>query len=257
MKHFSLFFKSLYGSVYIRIIVGYLRWFYYYKIKKSFQFLKIKNGITGTINHNKQVFNKFPLTDFTMKRMDRLIAVIKSLELIADQSNFLIIGPRTESDIYKIIYNYPQSKINAIDIISYSPLIDLQDAHCTNFNSNSFECIISGWVLKYSTNKEKMMNEMIRVVKNEGLIAIGIEYLDDKLKNFYKKKREVNYLNPNDNFEEINSVNDIEMILKKISVNYRIIYEYDALLKNKKIEEIYKITKLHSTQIMICFQIFK
>ena len=47
------------------------------------------------------------------------------------------------------------------------------------------------------------------------------------------------------------------MILKKISVNYRIIYEYDALLKHKSIDEIYMITKLHGSQIMVCFQIFK
>ena len=55
----------------------------------------------GTISHNKTAFLKFPMPDFTMKRMDRLIAIVKSMEFIEDYSNILIIGPRTESDIMK------------------------------------------------------------------------------------------------------------------------------------------------------------
>ena len=256
MKHIKLFFYTFYGSIYFRILIGYIRWFFFFRVKRNFKFLNIKDSVEGTVTHNKSALVRFPLTDFTIKRMDRLIAIIKATEFIGDNYNFLIIGPRTESDIMKLKYNYPEGTIRAIDIISYSPWIEIQDAHYTNFNSNSFECIISGWVLKYSTNKEQMMKEMIRVIKNEGLIAIGIEYLDDQVKKLYEK-REINYLNPNDNFEEVNSVGDIEMILKKISVNYRIIYEYDALLKHKSIDEIYMITKLHGSQIMVCFQIFK
>ena len=101
-----------------------------------------------------------------------------------------------------------------------------------------------------------MMSEMIRIVKNEGLIAIGIEYFDQKI-NELKKKQTKRYLAEDENFKEINSVNDIEALLIKIKANYRVVFHYDALLKNKTTEELYRITKLHSTQIMIGFQIFK
>jgi len=259
MKHFKLFFYSIYGSVYFRILIGFLRWFFFFKIKRNFKFLTVKNSVEGTIPYNKTAFLRFPLSDFTMKRMDRLIAVIKATEFIGDNYNFLIIGPRTESDVMRLKFNYPEATINAIDIISYSPWIDLQDAHHTNFTSNSFECIISGWVLKYSNDKERMIAEMIRIVKNEGLIAIGIEYANDQSRSFAEKhKGGVKYLNQDDiAFEEVNSVTDIKALLKRIDANYRIIYEYDALLRNKSTEDIYRITKLHSTQIMVCFQIFK
>ena len=40
-------------------------------------------------------------------------------------------------------------------------------------------------------------------------------------------------------------------------INYKVVFEYDALLKEKTTDEIYKLTKLHSTQVMVCFQIFK
>ena len=258
MNHFKLFIYSLYGSIYFRIFVGYLRWFFFFKIRKNFQFINIKNSVEGTILHNKSAFVKFPMSDFTMKRMDRLIAIVKATEFIGENFSFLIIGPRTESDVMKLKFNFPEATIEAIDIISYSPWIDLQDAHGTNFKSNSFECVISGWVLKYSNDKEKMMSEMIRILKNEGIICIGIEYLDDQLKKFSNSDKEVKYLNSDDfYFEEVNSTNDIEGILKNIGVNYRIIYKYDALLKHMSTEDIYRITKLHSTQVMIGIQIFK
>lgn len=256
MSHLKLFFYSLYGSIYFRIIIGYLRWVYYYKLNKSFRVLEIKDSIDGTVNHNKTAFTKFPLTDFTMLRMDRLIAITKSIEFVGNHSNFLIIGPRTESDIMKVIYNYPKASISTIDIISYSPWIDLQDAHSTNFPSNNFDCILSGWVLKYSNDKEKMMKEMVRLVKNEGLIAIGIEYYNEKVKKF-EKNHSTGHLKVDENYEEVNSVMDIKALLIKNTVNYKLIYEYDALLKEKTTNEIYKLTKLHSTQVMVCFQIFK
>lgn len=237
-------------------MTGYIRWFYYYKIKGNFKALEIKNAIEGTVDHNKAAFHKFPMTDYTMKRMDRLIAIIKSLEFIGDNSHILIIGPRTDSDIMKIIYNYPLASIRAIDIISYSPWIELQDAHQTNFSSNTFDCILSGWVLKYSNNKKQMIREMIRIIKNEGLIVIGIEYFDNNVYNFSKSYK-IKYLKDYEDFEEVNSVKDIEGLLIENKINYRIVYQYDALLKDKTTEELYYLTKLHSTQIMVCFQIFK
>ena len=256
MSHLKLFFYSLYGSIYFRIIIGYLRWVYYYKLNKSYRALEIKDSIDGTVNHNKTAFTKFPLTDFTMLRMDRLIAITKSIEFVGNHSNFLIIGPRTESDIMKMIYNYPKASISAIDIISYSPWIDLQDAHSTNFPSNNFDCILSGWVLKYSKDKEKMMTEMVRLVKNKGLITIGIEYYNDQIE-ILKKTKSSGFLKEDENFEEVNSVKDITALLKKTMINYKVVFEYDALLKEKTTDEIYKLTKLHSTQVMVCFQIFK
>ena len=71
------------------------------------------------------------------------------------------------------------------------------------------------------------------------------------------KTKSSSYFKEDENFEEVNSVKDIEALLIKIKVNYRIVFEYDALLKQKTTEELYRLTKLHSTQVMVCFQIFK
>jgi hypothetical protein len=256
MRHFKLFFYSLYGSIYIRILVGYIRWFYYYKVRKYYKSLDIDNAIEGTVKHNLRYFLKFPLPDFVMKRMDRLISMIKSIEIINDKSHFLIIGPRTESDIMRLKFNFPKAKINSIDIISYSPWIEIQDAHKTTFLNNSFDCIISGWVLKYSSNQDKMINEMVRIINNNGIIAIGIEYYKPETNKYFGNK-DLRHLKWDELRSSVNSVKEIENILVNNEIKYRIISSYDALLKDKSVDELYEITGLPHTQVMVCIQIFK
>ena len=69
-------------------------------------------------------------------------------------------------------------------------------------------------VLKYSKDKEKMMIEMVRLVKNKGLITIGIAYYSDQIE-ILKKTKSSGFLKEDENFEEVNSVKDITTLLKK------------------------------------------
>jgi SAM-dependent methyltransferase len=236
MNNYKLFYKSLFNSVYIRIIIGYLRWFYFVKIKNNLRNIESDKSISNTISHNMQVFKKFPLTDFAMTRMDRLLYATKAIELIGENSKILAIGPRTESDILKLKGLFPKGKIIGLDLISYSNWIQLGDAHNLSYKSNEFDCVISGWVLAYSNQKEKMINEMIRVVKDKGIISIGMEY---------------------DKSSDISSIKSIENILEKNKFKYKIIFNYDALMKDKSSEESYEISRLHGSQILVCFQLFK
>ena len=67
MKHFKYFLYSLLSSVYIRILVGYIRWFYYYKILSR---LKTKNRIYYEMGcPQTTVFDKFPLDDFVREEL--------------------------------------------------------------------------------------------------------------------------------------------------------------------------------------------
>ena len=59
MKHLRLFLFSLLGSSYVRLIVGYFRWFYYLKILKRLKTKEIsKNIIHNGLSHNLIVFDK-------------------------------------------------------------------------------------------------------------------------------------------------------------------------------------------------------
>ena len=89
----------------------------------------------------------------------------------------LVIGPKLESEILSIrSYGILKKNIDAIDLISYSPWIKSGDMHDLPYEDSTFDVIISGWVIAYSDNKQKAVDEMIRVAKDGAIIGIGVGY---------------------------------------------------------------------------------
>ncbi len=64
--------------------------------------------------------------------------------------------------------------IRALDLISYSPWVDIGDMHAMPYQDNAFAAVIMGWCLAYSTEQRKAALEAVRVVRDGGLIAVGI-----------------------------------------------------------------------------------
>jgi len=243
--------------VYIRIIIGYLRWLYYYKILNK---LKTKNSnyaLENTLSHNLSVFDKFPLDDFAMKRTSFLINSISAIESLNNNSNFLIIGPRTESDILKLKGSFSTSNIEAIDIISYSPWIKLQDMHSIEFPDNDFECVMNNWAIAYSENQKIVFKEMIRVLKSGGIFALGFEHHDNILIKEYKKRDQRHVDGLINSQKDINSVQDIENILLELEINFETLIKIDAPLKNLRTTEKIKLTGTEGSQIIYLAKITK
>lgn len=154
-------------------------------------------------------------------------------EIFNKQSKILIIGPRTEADIFKL-KAYEYSNIEAIDLIFYSELITLMDCHQMTFPANTFDAIFCGWVLPYSTDPQKNADNIIRVAKNKSLIAIGVEYSRHSL---------------------INSIYQIKSLFKnKIG---DIFFQYNACLKDLDPMILEKNTSVASSQVMISFSVKK
>jgi len=261
MKHLKLFLFSLLGSSYVRIIVGYFRWLYYFKILKRLNTKEIsKNIIPNGLSHNLTVFDRFPLTDFTMKRTSWLFNSISSIEFLNDNSKFLTIGPRTESDILILKSKFSKAQIEAIDIISYSPWIKLQDMHSIEFEDDFFDCVISTWVIPYSDNQKLAIKEMIRTLKNGGIFAIGFQHRD-KIPPpgyFEDKQNDSRLANSSKNkHKDMNSVQDIEEILLDLNVNYETLTSIDAPLKGLKSNDKLKLTGLESSQVIYLARITK
>ena len=106
----------------------------------------------GTLEHNTSGLEKLVGYD----RGSDLIAPLASIAKIADrvgELKVLSIGPRTEMEIFALIglgFNPPN--IDAVDLISYSPLVQVADMHSLPFCDDHFDVIIAGWVLAYSKN---------------------------------------------------------------------------------------------------------
>ena len=96
--------------------------------------------------------------------------------LQADQAKILSLGPRSEVEIMALMsVGAQQQNITAVDLISYTPFIELGDMHDLRFEANRFDVVIAGWVLAYSANPQQAMQEILRVAKPGALVAVGIE----------------------------------------------------------------------------------
>jgi hypothetical protein len=235
-KKISNFFLSLLRIDLIRLLVGLIRY-------KYFRFFtKIKNigtpfMVGNTIVHNKSAFNHLQ-TDFIMNRIKYLYGPMSAIERINRDSNILLIGSRTENE-FLYLRSFDHINIKAIDLISCSPLIEMQDMHNLNFKDNTFDAVIMGWTLAYSTHPKKCALEIIRVLKNDGVVAIGQE----KLKN---------------NSSQVNGINSLKDIhnLFDHSLN-KIYFQYDAENSNLSETEILKMSKFHSSHLLTLFSIKK
>jgi hypothetical protein len=188
---------------YVRVIVGRLRLFYYLKILKSFKTVDSDDAIDMTVKHNLKALSAFGLT-----RMNKLIKPLSVLENLSKESKILVIGPRNEEDILNLIGNgFERKNIIGLDLISYSPLIEVGDMHNTRFSDSYFDAIVCGWTLSYSNQPVKFANEMIRIIKNNGVMAIGVEYSTLTLEQNLKIHN--GYTLVTTGFDRINSVKSI------------------------------------------------
>jgi hypothetical protein len=232
VAHTKAFFLYILFNPYFLCFYGYLR----YLIFKFFFGYKIINStysIESSNEHNLDGLDKI-VTSFFMKRFDYLISALISIERIDKKNdNLLVIGPRSESDIIKLKATGFQN-IKAIDLITYSPLVDLMDAHKITYPENHFDIIFCGWVLPYSQNPKLIAENIIKVAKNNSIILIGLEFSEN---------------------EKINSVKKILEIFEPHVFN--VYFAYDAELKKNDPKKMLEVNKLHSSQVLTVFSIKK
>ncbi|MEQ8196095.1 MAG: methyltransferase domain-containing protein [Rhodospirillales bacterium] len=134
-----------------------------------------KDLIENTVEHNVQALKQAT----ALARPDILIRPITSTNYFrvnAPNLKVLTIGPRTESEIFALMAaGFAPQNITGLDLISYSPFVDLGDMHAMPYGNDSFDVIVLGWVLGYSQNVPKAVSEILRVAKPGAYIAIGHE----------------------------------------------------------------------------------
>tara|TARA_Y100000816_G_scaffold247226_1_gene195893 strand:- start:303 stop:1064 length:762 start_codon:yes stop_codon:yes gene_type:complete len=191
--------QYLYRFVVVRILISLTRYFifnffgkfktlYNPEDKKMSNVTVYETGKTG-LSHNlvyrnlPEKFNfkqiKKKLLQFAGKKAELLVYPLKSIDFVNfNKFKVLSIGPRVEAELMTIrSMGFKWKNIKAIDLHSYSSLIELGDMHNIKYENNSFDVIISGWTLRYSTNINLALSEMLRVCKTGGIISIGFTYV--------------------------------------------------------------------------------
>lgn len=158
----------------VRHYVAKIRFGYFTKIVRRFKIFNDQNQAiaTNTIPHNIK-----GMKDLAVIRSLALIKPLSVIETLNRDSKVLTIGPRTEGEIFSLLgHGFQRKNITALDLISYSPWIEVGDMHQMPYPDNSFDAVVMGWVIAYSENPELAAKEVIRVTKNGGIVAVGVEY---------------------------------------------------------------------------------
>lgn len=121
------------------------------------------------------------LSEFrSVARTNRLVRPMAAIDKIffgAANMSVLSIGPRTEMELLSLLgQGFRPENIRGLDLMSYSSWIETGNAHDMPYPDSSFDVIVLGWVLVYSSDPEKICQEILRVAKDGAVIAIGSTY---------------------------------------------------------------------------------
>lgn len=113
----------------------------------------------------------------TSNRPLRLIRPLSVLDHVSKDARVLSIGCRFETELlYLVGHGFAPGRIRGMDMISYSPWVDVGNMHSMPYATGSWDVVILGWVLAYSDEPERAAAEILRVVADHGVVAIGVSY---------------------------------------------------------------------------------
>ena len=149
-----------------------LRLFYWVKLRRRFQMFEDEQGV---LSH--QYSQDMLLKGRSDDRPLTLIRPLLAIEQVDRDSRILSIGCRFETELlYLVGYGFDPKRVRGLDMISYSPWIDVGNMHAMSYADDSWDVVMLPWVLSYSDQPEVVAQEVIRVTKDGGLVAIGVMY---------------------------------------------------------------------------------
>ncbi|AUN96829.1 hypothetical protein C0V70_01655 [Bacteriovorax stolpii] len=167
----SLYLEMLKNKYFNRFVFR-IRFFYFVRFLKR---IKVYDDQQNVIKNDYSL--DMLKVGRTSDRPLKLIAPLAAIELVNKKGATLSIGSRYETEIFYLIgHGFAKDKIVGLDILSYSPYIDVGNMNNMQYSDSSFDNIIVGWVLPYSDDPKKAATEIIRVAKNGAYIAIGNSY---------------------------------------------------------------------------------
>lgn len=166
------FFYQLLRVDLIRFWVAYVRYIWLVVILRRMRTLEPESGNVGVnaVLHNMRGLKK----RLSVNRSSLLLYPLSALR-ISRSAPILCIGPRAEGELLNA-KGLGFHNVRGLDLISYSPWVDLGDMHAMPYKDDSFGAVVMGWCIAYSDNRTKAAAEAMRVVKNGGIIAVGVEY---------------------------------------------------------------------------------
>ena len=61
--------------------------------------------------------------------------------------------------LYLVGYGFKARNVRGLDMISYSPWIDLGNMHETEYSDNTWDAVLCGWTLPYSSESARAFSK--------------------------------------------------------------------------------------------------
>ncbi|MGZ3691081.1 MAG: class I SAM-dependent methyltransferase [Pseudobdellovibrio sp.] len=185
MRHFRKFLNSLLKSEYINYIVFKARFFYYVYVVRNIKVFQNDNSVMAN-QYSIDMLKKGKTSNRPMK----LIGPLQAIECVRKDGYTLSVGCRFETELLFLqAFGFNPEKMRGLDMISYTPWVDLGNMHAMPYADSSMDTMVLGWILPYSDNPPQAAKEIIRVTKNGGVVAIGLSaYSDETRKKMIENK---------------------------------------------------------------------
>lgn len=161
----------------IRYGVVAMRFFWFVKVLGRLKTLGANGTTGGAVAGNTIAHNLKGLNDLAVNRSHLLVRPLSVIEALPVDARVLSVGPRTEGELMNLTaHGFSWPHICGLDLISYSPKIQLGDMHSTPYANSHFDAVVLGWVLAYSEEPATAASEMVRITRPGGIVAVGVEY---------------------------------------------------------------------------------
>lgn len=199
--------RLCYEVLKIDLIRNYFCWMRFQFKKGNVRVLETMSDDVGkeTISHNMGALSNRAAYGMG-NRMALLLYPLAALVRDIDQPKVLIVGPRTEDDIFWA-RSLGMLDARGLDLFSYSSLIDIGDMHATNYAAGEFDAVILGWVVSYSNAPNVLLQECQRILKPGGYLGFGIESNPDLRATGEVKPPRANSLNSAHDIAALTSAN--------------------------------------------------
>jgi SAM-dependent methyltransferase len=148
-----------------------LRFFFYVRIRRQVRVYSDERAVINQAYSNLML--QRGVTSDRPLRLIRPLSVIDGID--KRRAKVLSIGCRYETELLYLI-GYGFRNVRGLDMISYSPWVDLGNMHSLAYPANSWDAVLLGWVISYSEQPQLAASEVARVTRNGGLIAVGVSY---------------------------------------------------------------------------------
>lgn len=152
-------------------IVFRIRFVYFVYLRRSVRVSSDQQGVIRP-EYSIEMLKRGVTSDRPLKLI-RPLSVIDGIDTVS--ACVLSVGCRFETELLYLL-GYGFRNVRGLDLISYSPWVDIGNMHDMPYSDDAWGVVVLGWALSYSDTPERAAREVVRVTRRGGIVAVAVSY---------------------------------------------------------------------------------